>query len=97
MPEFYTRFRGRSDLMEYAKVRGARAATPCPRTPFPGGCLGQQREAEPDPMPGRGGVEPLSPLPPLLRGTCPLGSGPPQPPLLLPPLLCLLLRGQPGV
>ncbi|XP_011368343.1 argininosuccinate synthase [Pteropus vampyrus] len=29
MPEFYTRFRGRSDLMEYAKVRGA----PLPPTP----------------------------------------------------------------
>lgn len=39
MPEFYTRFRGRSDLMEYAKVRGARAATlviaRCPPLPAP--------------------------------------------------------------
>lgn len=76
MPEFYTRFRGRSDLMEYAKVRGARAATPCPRTPFPGGCLGQHGRLSLTPCLGGEGWSLCPRCPPFSGATVPWAPGP---------------------
>lgn len=71
MPEFYNRFQGRNDLMEYAKVWLSLPSSPQPlptapsRGAYPsqGGLLDQQHKAGADPHPG--GTESLPQLTPV--------------------------------
>ena len=101
MPEFYNRFQGRNDLMEYAKVGACSTASDLAccllhiPTPTPGGCLGHWLEAGTDPQAGGGTVwlpilaGRLSPGPALQRcGPC-LGWASPRGPLCV-PLSCHL-------
>ena len=76
MPEFYNRFQGRNDLMEYAKVWPDPTITPTlaqcpPGTALQGGCLGQRHEAGTDTHAWRLNLCPGYYPPP--RNTCSLG------------------------